>query len=193
MNLIGITIKNDIISQSSDIVKRFIVPLTEYRTSLINRVKNLRVQNHIYVNERKHSCFGQALNIAVSMAEVSTLSTRVVYLVGNPCTIGPGITITTNFKTQMRSPKELSKGQNIQHFALAKKYYDSFLKRIINKNIIMDMFIFTCNQIGFTEMSDLFLTSGGVVVMHEQFRDRIFRESFPKVSKCLTQMFPTSE
>jgi len=38
------------------------------------------------------------------MAEVSTISTRIVYLVGNPCTIGQGITISTNFKKQMRSP-----------------------------------------------------------------------------------------
>lgn len=46
------------------------------------------------------------------------------------------------------------------------------------------MFCFTCNEIGFTEMSDLFITSGGFVVMHEEFRDRIFRESFPKVDLC---------
>ena len=46
---------------------------------------------------------------------------------------------------------------------------------------MLDMFIFTCNEIGFAEMSDLFSTSGGYVVMHEEFRDRIFRESFPKV------------
>ncbi len=30
-------------------------------------------------------------------------------------------------------------------------------------------------------MSDLFVASGGFAVMHEEFRDRIFRESFPKV------------
>lgn len=75
----------------------------------------------------------------------------------------------------MRSPKELSEGQNIEHFATAKKYYDSFIKRILGKAIVMDMFIFTCNEIGFTEMSDLFMVSGGFVVMHEEFRDRIFR------------------
>lgn len=68
MDLIGIAVKNDTQSQSSDINKRFIVPLTEYRQSLIKRVKNLRPEGHIYVNERKHSCFGQALSIAISMA-----------------------------------------------------------------------------------------------------------------------------
>lgn len=81
----------------------------------------------------------------------------------------------------MRSPEELSKGENIPHFANAKKYYDSYIKRVLAKNIVLDIFIFTCNEIGFTEMSELFTTSGGFVVMHEEFRDRIFRESFPKV------------
>lgn len=98
MDLIGVTVRNDPQSQSSDINKRFIVPLTLYRQSLIARIKNLRPDGRIYVNERKHSCFGQALNIAISMGEVSVLPTRVVCLVGNPCTSGPGITIGTNFK-----------------------------------------------------------------------------------------------
>ena len=101
------------------------------------------------------------------MAEVATIMTRIVNLVGNPCTVGPGMTIGTDWKEQMRSPKELSEGQNIKYFVAAKKYYDSFTKRVIAKNIILDMFIFTLNETGFSEMSDLFVTSGGFVVMHE--------------------------
>ena len=50
MDLIGISVKVDVQSQSSDINKRFIVPLTDQRHSLIKRVKNLRPEGHIYVN-----------------------------------------------------------------------------------------------------------------------------------------------
>lgn len=57
------------------------------------------------------------------------------------------------------------------------------------KHIILDMFIFTLNEIGFTEMSELFISSGGFVVMHEEFRDRIFRESFPKVNQYRCRSF----
>lgn len=81
----------------------------------------------------------------------------------------------------MRSPEELSRGENIKYFASAKNYYDSFIKRVMNKHIVLDIFIFTLNEIGFTEMSELFISSGGFVVMHEEFRDRIYRESFPKI------------
>lgn len=150
MELIGISVKNDPQSQSSDINKRFMVPISEYRDAILSRIGNLRPERHIYVNERKHSCLGQAINISICMAEISVVSTRIVYLVGNPSTIGPGMTISSNLKEQMRSPEELSKGENIQYFASAKKYYDSFIKRIISKNIVLDIFIFTCNEIGFT-------------------------------------------
>jgi hypothetical protein len=68
MGLIGITVKNDANSQSSDINKKFIVPISEYREALINRIRNIKPDNQIYVNERKHSCFGQALSISISMA-----------------------------------------------------------------------------------------------------------------------------
>ena len=108
---------------------------------------------------------------------------------GNPSTVGPGMTIGTDWKEQMRSPKELSEGQNIKYFASAKSYYDSFIKRVIGRNIILDMFIFSCNEIGFSEMSDLFVTSGGFIVMHEEFRDRVFRESFHKVFSYLFRSF----
>lgn len=30
-------------------------------------------------------------------------------------------------------------------------------------------------------MSELFMNSGGLIVMHEEFSDRIFKESFRKV------------
>lgn len=50
MDIIGISVKNDGQSQSSDMIKRFLVPITEHRESLVSRIKNLRPDGHIYVN-----------------------------------------------------------------------------------------------------------------------------------------------
>lgn len=66
----------------------------------------------------------------------------------------------------MRSARELANGQNIKYFAEAKKYYDSFTKRVVNKKIIMDLFAFTLEEPGLAEMSELFMSSGGFIVMH---------------------------
>lgn len=76
------------------------------------------------------------------------------------------MTIGPSYKEQMRSPRELSEGQNIKYFAAAKSYYDSFIKRVVARNIILDLFVFACNEVGFSEMSDLFVSSGGFVVMN---------------------------
>lgn len=75
----------------------------------------------------------------------------------------------------MRSAKELANGENVKYFADAKKYYDSFIKKVINKKIIMDLFAFTLEEPGLAEMSELFMSSGGFIVMHEEFSDRIFK------------------
>lgn len=64
----------------------------------------------------------------------------------------------------------------------AKKYYDSLTKRVMAKKIIIDLFAFTLNEMGLAEMIQLLNTSGGFIVMHEEFSDRIFKQSFPKVN-----------
>ena len=50
MELLGIMVKNDVNSQNSDIIKKFIVPVSTYRNLIASRVRNLRPDSHIYVN-----------------------------------------------------------------------------------------------------------------------------------------------
>jgi hypothetical protein len=68
MDLIGIRVKQDNIqSQSQDVIKRFVVPIENYRETIIRRVADFKIDSNIYVNERNHSCFGQALNACISI------------------------------------------------------------------------------------------------------------------------------
>lgn len=50
MELLGVNIKGDAESHSSEINKRFIVPLNEHKQALLSRIKNLRTESFIYVN-----------------------------------------------------------------------------------------------------------------------------------------------
>jgi protein transport protein SEC23 len=79
----------------------------------------------------------------LSLAETAPVPPRIIFTVGGPCTVGPGTVIGLSLKEMMRSARELSNGENIKYFADAKKYYDSFSKRVINKKIILDLFAFT--------------------------------------------------
>lgn len=86
--------------------------------------------------------------MAISLAECAPVPPRVVFLLGGPCTVGVGTVIGLPLKEMMRSTKDLADGVNIKYFADAKKYYDSFCKRVINKKIILDLFAFTLEEPG---------------------------------------------
>ena len=60
-------------------------------------------------------------------------------------------------------------------FESAKKFYDSLSKRVLSKRIIVDLFAFTLNEMGLAEMIEFLNNSGGFIVQHEEFCDRIFK------------------
>lgn len=55
--------------------------------------------------------------MALCLAEVSIVSPRVVFMIGGPCTIGPGTVIGLSLKEMMRSARELLNGENLKYFA----------------------------------------------------------------------------
>ena len=55
------------------------------------------------MNQRYLRVTGQAVNVAMAMAEVSPITPRITMLLGGPCTGGPGQVITQDYKNQMRS------------------------------------------------------------------------------------------
>lgn len=96
--------------KSHAVASRFIVPLEKHRETIIRRVGNLKPTPYIYVNERPQRALGQAVNTAIALAEACPLSVRVCLLIGGPGTFGPGAVISTNFKEQMRSIKQMVNG-----------------------------------------------------------------------------------
>lgn len=67
----------------------------------------------------------------------------------------------------MRTQMDINKGENVEHYAKAIKYYEGLAKRLIAKKIIVDLFIFYVDQIGLIEMRKLVETGGGFLVMQE--------------------------
>lgn len=90
MNIVGIQVKMESQLGNSDIPKRFIVPIDQFRDKIIRRVNNIKPDPIIYVNERNKAALGQALNVAISLCEANIMTTRICMLVGGPCTHGPG-------------------------------------------------------------------------------------------------------
>lgn len=90
MNIVGIQVKLESQMGNSEIPKRFIVPIDQFRDKIIRRVNNIKPDPIIYVNERNKAALGQALNVAISLCEANIMTTRICTLVGGPCTHGPG-------------------------------------------------------------------------------------------------------
>ena len=80
-------------------------------------------------------------------------------------------------------------GENLKYFGSSKKFYDSLCKRVVNKKIVIDLFAFSLEEIGLTEMSELIFNSGGFVAMHEEFSHHIFQNSFKKVTFMIFSFF----
>lgn len=107
MSLLGIYIKNDPNQKSIDILKKFIIPLNEKKDveKIIRRVRDIKRDPNIYVSERNHRALGQAINVAICMAEAAYVPPRIVLMIGGPCTVGPGTVISPNLKELMRSTR----------------------------------------------------------------------------------------
>ena len=142
MDQIGINIGSDPRMITHDITKKFLVPVKEYKDRIIKRIRDVKCDHNIYVNERPIRVTGQALNVALAMAEVSPILPRVCMLLGGPCTGGPGQVLAQSYKSLMRSPLELSEGQNLEFYEKAKKFYQSLIPKVLSKKIIIDIFAF---------------------------------------------------
>lgn len=138
-------IKYDPQQKSPDVFKRFIIPLNSKKDSekVIRRIKDIKKDSTIYVNQRSQRALGQALNVAICIAEAAYVAPRIVLLAGGPCTVGVGTVISPDLKEKMRSPRELMNGENVKYFGSSKKYYDSLCKKVISKKIIIDLFAFS--------------------------------------------------
>lgn len=57
----------------------------------------------------------------------------------------------------------------------AKEYYLNLAAKTKSKHICIDSFIFSVEESGLNEMSELLTSTGGLLVQHEEFDSTIFR------------------
>lgn len=64
----------------------------------MRRVRDIKRDQTITVNERNSRATGQAINVAVALATAAPVPPRLVFLLGGPCTIGSGTVIGLSLK-----------------------------------------------------------------------------------------------
>lgn len=109
MDVLGLVVKNDPRGICHDVARKFLVPLGPNREKIIKRVKDIKPDQFIYVNERPLRALSSALNIAITIAECAPEIPRIVTFIGGPCTVGPGKVIDVGFAKMMRTQDDLFK------------------------------------------------------------------------------------
>jgi protein transport protein SEC23 len=148
LDVLGLQIKNDPRGVCHDIAKKFLVPIGNNREKITKRIKDVKIDQLIYVNERPLRATSAAINIAITLAESSPVVPRIITFIGGPCTIGTGKIIEQSFEKMMRTQNDIYKGENCENYNRASKYYDLLTKRLVAKKIVLDIFGFCLDQFG---------------------------------------------
>ena len=107
MNILGLTGKEDPQGKTYEIFRRFIIQINNKADiqKIIRRVRDIKKDQSITVNERSSRATGQAINVALTLAGAAPVPPRIVLTLGGPCTVGPGTVIGLSLKEMMRSAR----------------------------------------------------------------------------------------
>jgi protein transport protein SEC23 len=134
--------------------------------------------------ERKASCLGLALNVAVTLLEAlhNNQPSRIFLFAGSPCNIGMGKIVNLSLKETIRNYLDFEKrNDNIKNFKEAVNYYQSIADRAFKSNQIIDIFSCCLNQTGLFEMKYITEKTGGLMVSTDSFSTQVFKETFKKL------------
>ena len=184
MTQLGLINKNDPRLQLSS-GKKFLMPLKDCEFSLNSFLDDLFPDPFPQgFEERKASCLGLALNVAVTLLEAlhNNQPSRIFLFAGSPCNIGMGKIVNLSLKETIRNYLDFEKrNDNIKNFKEAVNYYQSIADRAFKSNQIIDIFSCCLNQTGLFEMKYITEKTGGLMVSTDSFSTQVFKETFKKL------------
>ena len=184
INQLGLVNKNDPRVQISS-AKKYFMPLKDCEFSLNSFLDDLFPDPFPQgFEERKASCLGLALNVAVTLLESlhNNQPSRIFLFAGSACNIGMGKIVGLSLKETIRNYLDFEKGnKNTQHFKDAVNFYRNIAERALKSNQIIDIFSCCLNQTGLYEMKYITEKTGGLMVATDSFSTNVFKESFKKL------------
>ena len=184
INQLGLVNKNDPRVQVSS-AKKYFMPLKDCEFSLNSFLDDLFPDPFPQgFEERKASCLGLALNVAVTLLESlhNNQPSKIFLFAGSACNIGMGKIVGLSLKETIRNYLDFEKGnKNTQHFKDAVNFYRNIAERALKSNQIIDIFSCCLNQTGLYEMKYITEKTGGLMVATDSFSTNVFKESFKKL------------
>ena len=181
---LGLINKNDPRVQISS-AKKFLVPLKDCEFAVNSFLDDLFPDPFPQgFEERKSSCLGLSLNVAVTLLESlhNNEPSRIFLFAGSACNIGLGKIVNLSLKETIRNYLDFEKGNNnTKHFKDSVSFYTSIAERAFKSNQIIDIFSCCLNQTGLLEMKYITEKTGGLMVSTDSFSTAVFKESFKKL------------
>ena len=181
---LGLINKNDPRVQTSS-GKKFLVPLKDCEFSVNSFLDDLFPDPFPQgFEERKASCLGLSLNVAVTLLETlhNGEPSRIFLFSGSAPNIGSGKIVNLSLKQTIRNYLDFEKkNENTYHFKDAVNYYTSIAERAFKSNQIIDIFSCCLNQTGLLEMKSITEKTGGLMVSSDSFSTTVFKETFKRL------------
>ena len=147
-------------------------------------------------DQRPERATGVALSIASSLLAktVGRRGARIQLFTGGPATIGPGKVVDRPYKEEMRGHTDLHKdNQEARHFKEARAFYDTVAARCVSNCHVVDVFGCSLDQFGLLEMKTCVASTGGLVVMADDFKQSVFKESFRRTFSKFSEDSPPGD
>jgi len=170
-------------NNSQPLPNRFLLPHGDVEFALTSILEEMQVDPHpVKSGKRPLRATGAALSVAVGLLECSypNCGGRIMLFTGGPCTYGPGVVVSEDLTETLRSHTDISK-DNAKHTKKAYKYYETLGSRAVANGHLIDVFAQSYDQPGFYEMQELTKKTGGLVVLGDEFKARVFKDSFQKI------------
>ena len=173
-----LSLREALANSAPNSLNKFIQPIETCKARVLKIIERLKPDSFEIVTKkekkRKLRCTGNAIFVASLIASCfSCQGTKIASFLGGACTFGPGRIISEKLEDHFRSHVDLEKNATkLSEFNKAKKFYSGMIDRFVKFNLTLDLFSFCLDQYGLGEMSALVQQSGGLVINHEEFKDK---------------------
>lgn len=133
-------------------------------------------------NSRPMRATGKALEKTLSFLDITgvTNGSRIVLFTAGPCTVGKGATSELDIAAFTRKHDDIEGGKAKELFEQAKDFYNGLAAKAVHVRTTIDIFGFSLDEFGLTEMNALSTKTGGIVTMNEEFKQDHFAESLAR-------------
>ncbi|KAF3964597.1 hypothetical protein CMV_011139 [Castanea mollissima] len=165
----------------------FLLPVSECEFNITTAIEEIHSSPQVMPGHRPLRSTGTAILAALGLLEgcLANIGSRIMVFTSGPATLGPGIVVDSDFRSSIRTHRDLING-HAPYYSKSSSFYKQVSPRLSDASIVLDLFACSLDQVGAAELKDPVERSGGFMMLVESFESSQFR-------KCLRHIFSRDE